>query len=227
MEKNKTKKTETEPVVKETKILKTNESLESQVKNLTLIVLIGFIVIALLQIGLYFRPASNASSTNTNDNTDTTATDNYNELAKNFTNVSIDEAVKLFDEKGTHVLYIGRSSCGVCQSIISSLVEVQNELNYKTYYYDLGVPMEENQIYSEEYQQMITNWPAIQKIIKPLTDLVTFETEANGVTDTCGKLFYDNGYTPTVIIIKDGKAVDGFIGGHSKDQITELVKKYI
>ena len=45
--------------------------------------------------------------------------------------------------------------------------------------------------------------------------------------DTIGNFFYENGYTPTVVVIKDGKNVDGFIGYQSEENIKEMLQKYL
>ncbi len=189
-----------------------NESnLETKIKNLTYIVLIGFLVLGILVIGLYFKGDNNNSSSNGSNPTSSGSSDNstvsYDVSKMKAVNVS--EALALFNEKGTHILYIGRSNCSVCVSLVPLLNKLQEELNYTTNYYNL---------------LQTSNW---KTDMKELISKFTVETTVNGETDTITKLFGDHGYTPTVVIIKDGKVVDGFIGYRDYDTLKELVSKYL
>ena len=205
--------------------MKDSEILEVKLRNLTFIVVLGFVVTLALIIGLYVKDGK------TNRNTDTTGSgtniseDNEEYDVSKMNEVLVSEAVKLFDKKGVSVLYIGRSSCAHCVETVPVLNEVQEELNYTTQY--LGKLMSENYYYDEETKQTKLNWAGVQKEIKPLTDLITVEGKANNEEGKIGDLFYNKGYTPVVVIIKNGKAVDGFIGYKNKDSLTELVKKYL
>ncbi len=42
-----------------------------------------------------------------------------------------------------------------------------------------------------------------------------------------GNIFIKYGFTPTIVIIKDGKMVDGFIGYKDHDTVKKLVEKYM
>ena len=48
--------------------------------------------------------------------------------------VDVDEALALFEEDGTHVMYIGRSGCTYCRQFVPVLNQVQEELNFTTNY---------------------------------------------------------------------------------------------
>ena len=79
----------------------------------------------------------------------------------------------------------------------------------------------------------INDWKNTKDELEPLTELLTTETtvrttiNSENVTleDTVGNLFYDYGFTPITIIIKDGEMVDGFIGYRDKDSLTELIEE--
>ncbi len=208
-----------------------NSNIEVKLRNLTFIVILGFVILGMLIIGLYikggvFGSRSSGTGTNSESGESTTQYD-----VSKMTALSVSDAVKLFDKDGVSLLYIGRSNCGVCIEVVPSLNKVQEELGYKTNYVDLKVLMDKYTYYDEEAKANKLDWSSIQKELKPLTDLmVDFKTtvSSNGekITDTIGKLFYDQGFTPTVAVIKDGKVVDGFIGYKSEDAVREMMEKY-
>ena len=53
------------------------------------------------------------------------------------------------------------------------------------------------------------------------------ESEKVTLDDTMGNIFIKYGFTPTIVIIKDGKMVDGFIGYKDHDTVKKLVEKYM
>ena len=188
--------------------------MEEKIRNLTFIVVLGFIIMFILIIGLYFKDGGTNNNTNhssssseTNENTATYDVSDMNE-------VDVDEAVALFKDKGTHVIYIGRSTCSVCVQFVPILNEVQKELGFMTNY----LPLEMDQQ---------TSWEDIQKEIKPLTDLLTIEAEANGEEGTLGELFYSYGFTPAIVVIEDGEVVEGFFGYRDAATLTDLLKPYL
>ena len=193
--------------------------MEEKIRNLTFIVILGFVITFMLIIGLYFRDGGSNSNTTTKNNSggSQSSSSEYDVSAMN--EVSLDEAVDLFDEKGTHVLYIGRADCSVCIQFVPVLNEVQEDLGFTTYYLDV--------------YDYINDWKNTRDELKPLTELLTTETtvrttiNSENVTleDTVGNLFYDYGFTPITVIIKDGKMVDGFIGYRDKDSLTELIEE--
>lgn len=187
------------------------EQLETKIKNLTFVTILGFVLIGVLLIGLYFKGGTTKSvTTGTNTNTTTLSNEQeYDKVAANFEKINVNEALGLYDKEGTHVIYIGRNDCGICQQFVPILKDVQDELNFKINYIDLN-----------EYNNFKTSF-------KDLAAKFTVKAKANDEEDTIGNLFIKNGYTPTVIIIKDGKTVDGFIGYRNVDTLKELIKKYL
>lgn len=191
--------------------------LEAKIKNLTFTVLIGFIILGILIIGLYFKEGTTnknlSTNTNTTNNENTGNTGNNGSTAEydvsKMKAVNVEQALALFKEKGTHVLYIGRADCSSCVMTVPYLNQVQQDLNYTTNYFDLN---------------QTTNY---KTEMKELAEKFDIKATANGVTGTIASLFLDKGYTPTVIIIKDGKAVDGFIGNRDYNTIKALVSKYL
>ncbi len=193
--------------------------MEEKIRNLTFVVILGFIITFILIIGLYFRDggntnygsSNNGSSGSSSSGSSTTSTD-YDVSAMN--EVDVDEALALFDEKGTHVLYIGRSTCSVCVQFVPVLNEVQKELNFTTNY----LPVETS---------ATKTWSDFQDELKPLTDKLTIEATANGNKGTLGELFITNGYTPALVVIKDGEVVEGFFGYRDADTLTDILEEYL
>jgi len=180
-----------------------NNSIETKLRNLTFIVIFGFIVMFLLIVGLYFR---NGNSTDTNTNaggSDTTVEYDVSKMKQ----VSGKTAAKLFEEKGTYILYIGRSTCGVCVNLVPELNKVIAELDININY----LPLEST--FRTDFVDLFKH--------------LTIETEINGNKGTYGELLESNGYTPMVIVIKDGKMVDGFVGYRTSDTISSLFSKYM
>lgn len=178
------------------------ELLETKFRNLTFIVILGFVILGLLIIGLYFR---NGSSSKTSNGTGNPTTVEYDISKMN--QLSGEEATKLFDKKGTHVLYIGRPTCSVCVKLVPELNKVMDDLDIKINYSQL------NETFRTDF--------------KDLFDKLTKETKVNDNEGTFGELLEKYGYTPIVVVIKDGKMADGFVGYRDASTIEKLLEKYI
>lgn len=186
--------------------------MEEKLRNLTFIVVFGFIILGILIIGLYFRDGSSTTSNNNSTNNgSSSSTEEYDVSAMN--EVDVDGALALFEEEGTHVLYIGRSGCTYCRQFVPVLNEVQEDLGFTTNYLNA--------------QTFMNDWSGSQDELEPLTDKMTIEATANGETGTLGELFLANGFTPALVVIKDGEAVAGFFGYRDADTLTELLQEYL
>ena len=105
-----------------------------------------------------------------------------------FKEVDYGEFKKLIASKGTHVIYIGRESCGYCAMFIPTMVEAQEKFDFITNYFDISriFDFKTNEIIDQNaYDEMST-----------LNDFV----EENFLA------------TPMVLIFKDGNYVDGTLG---------------
>lgn len=186
--------------------------MEEKLRNLTFIVVFGFIILAILIIGLYFKDGGTSTTNNGNTNNGSnSSTEEYDVSAMN--EVDLDGALALFEEDGTHVLYMGRSGCTYCREFVPVLNQVQEDLGFKTNYLNV--------------QTFMSNWNAAKEELEPLTDKMTVEATANGETGTLGELFINNGYTPALVVIKDGKVVDGFFGYRDATALTKLLNEYL
>lgn len=109
--------------------------------------------------------------------------------------VDVKEAIRLFDAKETQVIYIGRSSCGYCVKFLPSLQKAQKEYGYKTNYLDITTVTEDGH-----------------------SDLMK--------KDNKDKFLEKNfGATPMVILVKDGKIVDTWLGYSEYDDFAQFLEK--
>ena len=191
--------------------------MEEKIRNLTFIVILGFIIMFILIIGLYFKDGSSSQSNNSSQSSSSSqgsssGSTDYDVSAMN--EVDVDEALNLFEEEGTHVLYIGRSTCSVCVQFVPVLNEVQENMGFTTNY----LPIETSSS---------KTWSDWQDELEPLTELLTVEASANGETGTLGELFLANGFTPALVVIQDGEVVEGFFGYRDAETLTSLLEDYL
>lgn len=95
---------------------------------------------------------------------------------------------KLTQAKGTHVIYIGRPTCGYCAMFIPTMVEAQEKYDFTTNYFDIS------RVFNFE-----TNSVVDQNAYDEMSKLNDF-VEENFLA------------TPMVLIFKNGKYVDGTLG---------------
>lgn len=166
-------------------------------------IFITLVIIAVIS-GLNLLAATISLSNSTdNKNSETTKEEsgsNSNYDVSMFESVSISGALALFDSKETSVLYLGRSTCGACVSFLPTLKTLQSELGYTTKYLDIETVNSSDENFS-----------------KFLAKLDTSITENINGAEKTGKISEFYGYTPMVVIIKNGKAVDASVGAYSVD----------
>ena len=188
--------------------------MEEKIRNLTFIVIFGFIIMFILIIGLYFKDGgSSNNSTKSSSSSSSSESSSSDYDVSQMKEVDVDDALALFDEEGTHVLYIGRSTCSVCVQFVPVLNEVQEDLDFKTNYLDVNA--------------FTNNWSAAKEDLEPLTNKMDIEASANDKKGTLGELFVNYGYTPALVIIKDGKVVEGFFGYRDKDTLAGILEEYL
>ena len=198
-------------------------AIEQKLKNLTIIVAIGFIVLLIAVIGLYFK-GGNVTTRETTDSNNNQTISNENYDVSKFNEVDVDGALALFKDKGTHVLYIGRSDCEYCQQTVPILTLIQEELNYTTDY--LAVEMS---TIDKDWSYWNQELADLAKKFDKKTELNVSNSEGKTEKkeDTYGNFLLNYGYTPTVIVIKNGKMVDGFFGYKEADNIKSIIEKYM
>ena len=175
-------------------------------KIFTVLVVIAII----LGVNLLFTMISltnGGSSSDNSSNSSTSGTQTSSDYdVSDFDTLTLAQVLKLFDSKDTSVLYLGRSSCSACVSFLPTLKSVQKDLGFKTKYLDITTVDTSSRDYST----------FISKLTKEI------EVNANGTKST-GKISEFYGYTPMVIIIKDGKAVDASVGALSESNFKKFL----
>ncbi len=189
-----------------------NNVLETKLKNLTYIMLMGFLIIIMLLIGLYFKGSTDTKTTTTNPSGSSSGGSSSAYDVSKMNKITGSDAAKLFDnKKETQILYIGRPGCGVCVSLVPELNKVITDLNIKINYLELD----------ENFRTDFAD------LFKHLTIETKLTSGGKTYEGTYGELLNEGGFTPMVIIIKDGKMADGFIGSRTSDTIKTLFQKYL
>ena len=174
-------------------------------KIFTALVVIAIILgVNLLFTMISLTNGGSGSNNSSNSSTSETQTNDYD--VSDFDALTLAQVLKLFDSKDTSVLYLGRSSCSACVSFLPTLKSVQKDLGFKTKYLDITTV----DTSSSDYNTFIS------KLTKEI------EVNANGTKST-GKISEFYGYTPMVIIIKDGKAVNASVGALSESNFKKFL----
>lgn len=179
------------------------------------IMLIIVLVISVMSLLIGLVNYSNTKGTTTNNNSPTT---NNNGSSTSDYDVSMFNAVGLSDilkflgknNKETHILYLGRSTCSACVAFLPNLQATQKEMNFTADYLDITTV----DTTSDEFKKFG------ELLSKEITQSVNGETQTGKISE-----FY--GYTPMVIVVKNGEAVDAIVGSYSKDNLQTFLKKYI
>ena len=174
-------------------------------KIFTALVVIAIILgVNLLFTMISLTNGGSGSNNSSNSSTSGTQTNDYD--VSDFDALTLTQVLKLFDSKDTSVLYLGRSSCSACVSFLPTLKSVQKDLGFKTKYLDITTV----DTSSSDYNTFIS------KLTKEI------EVNANGTKST-GKISEFYGYTPMVIIVKDGKAVNASVGALSESNFKKFL----
>lgn len=123
--------------------------------------------------------------------------------------VNVEDILDMFESGKTYVVFVGRKGCSVCEKILPALEEAQKKNNYITQYLDL-TKVDRS---SEDWEKLVG------RLIMRSTQTLGANGEGEEVTETYGYFLHYYGFTPTLIVIKDGKQTAGFIGGAPKDEL--------
>ena len=130
-----------------------------------------------------------------------------------FSKTTVSSALKMAKEKTPTFIYFGYEGCEACDSFTSTLKTINDEYDIKMYY-----------INTKSLDRNSSDW-------KKLTNMFTKEVKLNlkkdGVnleqTKTIGKFLYEDGYTPTFVVVKEGKLVNGNIGKMTQESLEEFL----
>lgn len=110
-------------------------------------------------------------------------------------NVDMDKLLDLFDSKENQVVYLGRETCGFCVQFLPVLQQAQEEYGYTTNYLDITTVTTDD----------------VNKLLKK---------------DNDEKFLEENyGSTPMVLIVKNGKLVDTWVGYSEYDEFAQFLEK--
>lgn len=143
-----------------------------------------------------------ASLNNKVDNTDNGVNEEIPAYdVSKYNSVNYSDFKKLTTLKGTHVIYIGRSSCSYCALFIPVMNEAQEKYDFTTNYFD------------------------ISSIFNFSSNTIIDETAYNEMSNL-NDFFKENFLaTPMVVIFKDGKFVDGTMGYQELEDYSKFLEK--
>lgn len=130
--------------------------------------------------------------------------------------VGVSDVIDMFANEGTYVLYIGRETCSVCHDLLPALQEAQIKNNYITQYLDIT-----------QVDRSSSDWETLVGLLDvETTTTMDEEGETEEVTNTFGYFLDAKGFTPCVIIIRDGKQIAGFFGSRSLTNFEDWLANY-
>ena len=142
------------------------------------------VILALILVELLVNGGNiNTSSKSTESTTEESSEEENTEYdVSMFDTLTTTDAMAKIADGNEYVVYIGRSTCGYCVKFLPSLQQAQEEYGYITIYIDL--------------EQMTQD---------DMTNIKTIDDEDGYIAENLG-------YTPMVLIFKDGKLKKGWVG---------------
>lgn len=160
--------------------------METELKEtLKKLLICAYVIIALLAVNTVVTFLANVDVTNNTDTkeAETSQTETNTEYdVSMFDTVDADKVIDLYKSDDIQVIYVGRETCGYCVQFLPVLQQAQEDYGYKTKYLDITTVTEDG-----------------QKAI----------LEKDNDEDFLATNF---GATPMVMLVKDGKLVDGWVG---------------
>lgn len=171
--------------------------MEIEIKEMLKKLLIcAYIIIALLAINTIIMFISNVEVTKDSNSAQTEKTEENTEYdVSMFDAVDTAKTIELFNSEDTQVIYIGRSTCGYCVKFLPVLQQAQKDYGYTTKYLDITTVTEEEQ-----------------------SALLAKDNDEDFLSTNFGS-------TPMVILVKDGKIVDGWVGYSEYDAFASFLEK--
>lgn len=160
--------------------------------NICLYIIIGLLSLTLI-IQLTNKDVSNKS--------DREATEAEYDVSM-FNSINATDFMSLLEGKEASLIYFGRETCGYCVQFLPILQKAQTDIGYQMHNLDVT----EVDTTSDDFSEMVEIYD----------DMVDMYNEKNG--SDYSELY---GYTPAVLIVKDGKIQDLWIGYGDYDQFTE------
>lgn len=166
-----------------------------------------YVMLGLLVVNTCFVIFDNGTA-KTNTTTEEEETTEYD--VSSFTAIDETGFMETVDESSLQVIYLGRATCGYCVQFLPTMIEAQDQLEYTTNYVDITTV----DTTSADYTKMTT-------MINDMTD--TFNKEHSYTGENAYEYLY--GYTPMIVIAKDGKIVDIWVGYSDYDTFAAWLKE--
>lgn len=170
------------------------------------IITLLYVIIGILVINTLVLLISNIKFTKEDSPTTSGETANEDYDVSMFNSVNSEGFLELVNKESTSVIYLGRGTCGYCVKFLPTLQKAQKEIGYKTNYVDIEKVGEDSE--------------ATNKMIEMINNMSEQYNEANG-TD------YESlyGYTPTVVVVGNGKIKNIWIGYSDYDTYASWLKE--
>ena len=185
MEKKTVKKstsTKTKPSVKPEKTIVTKEVAKDYTEILNKLLVCLYVLIAFLVINTGILIFKGTGSSEAT--TSKTKTEENTEYdVSMFTSVTADDLKENISSSTPKIVYIGRSTCGYCVKFLPALQQAQKNYGYETLYLDITT------VTTEDQQEKILELDNDEKFLEQ-----------------------NFGGTPMVLLMKDGKLIDTWIG---------------
>ena len=122
---------------------------------------------------------------------------------------------QLIKKDSLSFIYIGYKGCGACDDFASTLSRVSQRYNMDVYYLDI-----------KEIDKSSKEWKTFTEKLTKKVSISTKEDEKTYThTKTIGKFLYENGYTPSFVVFKSNKFINGNIGGMEVEKLYEFLEE--
>ena len=157
--------------------------------------LLLYVMLGLLVVNTCFVIFDGSSKTTTTDTKEEETNTEYD--VSSFNKINETQFLATVKKADIQVIYLGRSTCGYCIQFLPSIKKAQEDYKYTTNYVDITAV----DTSSADYKTMTT-------MINNMTD--TFNKAHNYTGDNAYEYLY--GYTPMILITKNNKIVDVWVG---------------
>ena len=131
-----------------------------------------------------------------------------------FVKVNLTEILEQITKDDLSFIYLGYEGCDACNAFAPILAGVTEEKNIKVFYID-----------TKNIDRSSKEWTKFtDKLTKKVELSIKDGEKTTTEKKTIGKFLYDNGYTPTFLVFKKGKFIDGNIGGMSSEDLKAFLE---
>ena len=129
------------------------------------------------------------------------------------TKVTLLKALELIKEDKLVFIYLGYDGCSYCNKFTPSLKQTVSKYDMKLYYIDI----KENDLKSKDWEKFTG------KLNKKFTLNLEIDGKKVKQTKKIGEFLKEKGYTPSFVVFKNNKLVDGYIGALYKEKLEEFL----